>query len=150
MIITGEKNPNEKSLRVIADHIRASVFLISDGILPGNEGRGYVLRRIIRRAIRHGFMLGTNKPFFYKLVKSVSNQMGSAYPEITKKIDSIEKTISNEENKFAITLENGMSLLEEEINKLPKGEKISGKIAFKLYDTFGFPIDLTEDISREK
>ncbi|MBI80300.1 MAG: alanine--tRNA ligase [Pseudomonadota bacterium] len=150
MIITGEKNPNEKSLRVIADHIRASVFLISDGILPGNEGRGYVLRRIIRRAIRHGFMLGTNKPFFYKLVKSVSNQMGSAYPEITKKIDSIEKTISNEENKFAITLENGMSLLEEEINKLPKGEKISGKIAFKLYDTFGFPIDLTEDIAREK
>ena len=150
MKLLDERDKENKSLRVIADHIRASVFLILDGISPSNEGRGYVLRRIMRRALRHGFMLGAKEPFFYKLVKSVNEQMGKAYPEIKNSIDHIENTISDEEEKFSITLSNGMKLLEDEIKKVGTKGSISGKVAFKLYDTFGFPVDLTEDIARER
>lgn len=138
----------EPSLKVIADHIRSCSFLIADGVLPANEGRGYVLRRIIRRAVRHGYKLGQSKPFFHKLVADLVKEMGDAYPELKEKQAQIEEALKNEESRFAQTLENGMALLE---NALVKGGKtLDGEIIFKLYDTYGFPYDLTADICRER
>lgn len=138
----------EPSLKVIADHIRSCSFLIADGVLPSNEGRGYVLRRIIRRAMRHGYKLGQSKPFFHKLVADLVQEMGGAYPELKEKQAQIEEALKNEESRFAQTLETGMALLE---NALAKGGKtLGGEIIFKLYDTYGFPYDLTADICRER
>lgn len=138
----------EPSLKVIADHIRSCSFLIADGVLPSNEGRGYVLRRIIRRAVRHGYKLGQSKPFFHKLVADLVKEMGDAYPELKEKQVQIEEALKNEESRFAQTLETGMALLE---NALVKGGKtLGGEIIFKLYDTYGFPYDLTADICRER
>lgn len=138
----------EPSLKVIADHIRSCSFLIADGVLPANEGRGYVLRRIIRRAVRHGYKLGQSKPFFHKLVADLVKEMGGAYPELKEKQAQIEEALKNEESRFAQTLETGMALLE---NALAKGGKtLDGEIIFKLYDTYGFPYDLTADICRER
>jgi len=139
----------EKSLRVIADHIRSCAFLVADGVLPGNEGRGYVLRRIIRRAIRHGNKLGATGPFFHGLVAPLADQMGSAYPELVEKQPQIEKALLNEEEQFAKTLDNGMAILEEALAGLD-GKVIPGDVVFKLYDTYGFPTDLTNDIARER
>lgn len=139
---------DEPSLKVIADHIRSCSFLIADGVLPSNEGRGYVLRRIIRRAVRHGYKLGQSKPFFHKLVADLVKEMGGAYPELKEKQAQIEEALKNEESRFAQTLETGMALLE---NALAKGGKtLDGEIIFKLYDTYGFPYDLTADICRER
>ncbi|HEX2565713.1 MAG TPA: alanine--tRNA ligase [Burkholderiales bacterium] len=139
------KNP---SLNVIADHIRACAFLIVDGVIPGNEGRGYVLRRIIRRAIRHGYKLGQHQPFFYRLVPDLDKAMGEAYPELRAAKGKVGDVLKQEEERFAETLENGMSVLE---SALASGEKLlDGETVFRLYDTFGFPVDLTADIGRER
>ena len=147
--ITGCSELENKSLRVIADHIRSCSFLIVDGILPSNEGRGYVLRRIIRRAVRHGHKLGKSEPFFYKLVNELAAEMGDAYPELRKQQAMVEKVLRQEEERFAETLEQGMGILEEAIANL-KGRVIDGQTIFKLYDTYGFPFDLTADIVRER
>ncbi len=147
--VTGCSNLEEKSLRVIADHIRSCAFLVVDGVLPSNEGRGYVLRRIIRRAIRHGYMLGMKEPFFHKLVAPLSQEMGDAYPELPKVADQVTRVLRLEEERFAETLEQGMKILEGTIDSL--GDKqIPGETVFKLYDTYGFPTDLTADIARER
>jgi alanyl-tRNA synthetase len=147
---TGQKKKSKSpSLRVIADHIRACSFLIVDGVIPGNDGRGYVLRRIIRRAIRHGYQLGQHQPFFHKLVPALAHEMGEAYPELIKGADHAARVLKQEEERFAETLENGMALLEGSIKKL-KGKTIAGETVFKLYDTYGFPVDLTADIARER
>ncbi len=146
--LTGTKDHNNKSLRVIADHIRACSFLVVDGVVPSNEGRGYVLRRIIRRAIRHGNKLGTKDPFFHKLVGPLCEEMGEAYPELNKLREHIERILSREEARFAETLEQGLQILESEISKL-NGDTITGDVLFRLYDTYGFPVDLTADIARE-
>ena len=146
---THQKKKASPSLRVIADHIRACSFLIVDGVIPGNEGRGYVLRRIIRRAIRHGYKLGQEKPFFHQLVPALAKEMGEAYPELPKSAAHVSKVLRQEEERFAETLENGMELLESAIKKM-KGKTIAGETVFKLYDTFGFPVDLTADIARER
>lgn len=138
----------EPSLKVIADHIRSCSFLIADGVLPSNEGRGYVLRRIIRRAVRHGYKLGQSKPFFHKLVADLVKEMGDAYPELKEKQAQIEEALKNEESRFAQTLETGMALLENALDK--GGKTLDGEIIFKLYDTYGFPYDLTADICRER
>ncbi|WP_250314237.1 alanine--tRNA ligase [Neisseria sp. Marseille-Q6792] len=138
----------EPSLKVIADHIRSCSFLIADGVLPSNEGRGYVLRRIIRRAVRHGYKLGQSKPFFHKLVADLVKEMGDAYPELKEKQAQIEEALKNEESRFAQTLETGMALLENALSK--GGKTLDGEIIFKLYDTYGFPYDLTADICRER
>ena len=139
---------DEPSLKVVADHIRSCSFLIADGVMPSNEGRGYVLRRIIRRAVRHGYKLGQKQAFFYKLVPDLVKAMGDAYPELKEKQAQIEEALKNEESRFAQTLETGMALLE---NALTKGSnKLDGEIIFKLYDTYGFPYDLTADICRER
>jgi alanyl-tRNA synthetase len=143
------KDLKHSSLRVIADHIRSCTFLIVDGVLPGNEGRGYVLRRIIRRAIRHGNKLGATKPFFHKLVATLAAQMGDAYPELRKQQAHAEKALLAEEEQFARTLDNGMQILEEALADLA-GTEIPGDVVFKLYDTYGFPLDLTNDIARER
>ena len=143
------KNDGSNTLNVIADHIRACAFLIVDGVLPGNEGRGYVLRRIIRRALRHSKKLGVDATFFHKLVEPLCKEMGDAYPELVKGKAHIEKVLEKEEHRFAETLDQGMDILESAIAKL-KGKKIPGDIVFKLYDTYGFPVDLTADIAREK
>lgn len=135
------------SLKVIADHIRACSFLIADGVLPANEGRGYVLRRIIRRAVRHGYKLGQNQPFFHKLVNDLEREMGAAYPELTQEKAKIIATLKQEETRFAETLEHGMALLE---SALQNAKQLDGQTAFKLYDTYGFPLDLTADICRER
>jgi alanyl-tRNA synthetase len=148
--ITGAVDPQSKSLHVIADHIRACSFLIADGVLPGNEGRGYVLRRIIRRAIRHGYKLGVEDTFFYKLVASLGAQMGEAYPELVARRAHVERVLQQEEIRFAETLSQGMRLLEDAIAGLPAGGVIPGETVFKLYDTYGFPEDLTADIARER
>ncbi|MEM7279614.1 MAG: alanine--tRNA ligase, partial [Pseudomonadota bacterium] len=140
---------DSKSLRVIADHIRACSFLIVDGVLPGNEGRGYVLRRIIRRAIRHGHKLGVKKAFFSELVGPLCKVMGEAYPELTDARAHVEKILAKEESRFAETLNQGLGLLAGSIAEL-KGTVIPGDIAFRLYDTYGFPVDLTADIARER
>jgi alanyl-tRNA synthetase len=137
------------SLKVIADHIRATSFLIADGVVPSNEGRGYVLRRIMRRAIRHGYKLGLNEPFFYKLVAPLGEAMGGAYPELVEKRAQLERVIRQEEDAFAATLDKGMKLLEDAIAKA-RGGVIPGEAVFKLYDTYGFPVDLTADIARER
>ncbi|MEJ1354395.1 MAG: alanine--tRNA ligase [Candidatus Sedimenticola sp. (ex Thyasira tokunagai)] len=147
--VTGCDNLEEKSLRVIADHIRSCAFLIVDGVLPSNEGRGYVLRRIIRRAIRHGYMLGMKQPFFYRLVAVLNSEMGGAYPELTKAHGQVERVLRVEEERFAETIEQGMKILEHAIGSL-EGKEIPGDVVFKLYDTYGFPADLTADIAREK
>ncbi|BBB14850.1 alanine--tRNA ligase [Candidatus Rickettsiella viridis] len=138
------------SLRVIADHIRSCAFLISDGVLPGNEGRSYVLRRIMRRAIRHGHKIGLDKPFFYRLVKPLAEQMSQAYPELERKRRSIEKIIVQEEQQFARTLTHGMKLFEQEVAKLKGKKQLPGDVLFRLYDTYGFPVDLTADVARER
>jgi alanyl-tRNA synthetase len=145
----GVKNDGSSSLNVIADHIRACAFLIVDGVLPGNEGRGYVLRRIIRRAIRHGKKLGMDDPFFYKLVAPLAEDMGEAYPELAKAQAHVEKVLAKEEARFAETLDQGMEILEAAIADLD-GKQLPGDIVFKLYDTYGFPVDLTADIARER
>jgi len=150
MDVTRARDRESKSLRVIADHIRACSFLIADGVLPGNEGRGYVLRRIIRRAVRHGYKLGTEQPFFYRLVKSVEAQMGTAYPELREQRTHVERVLRQEEERFAETLTHGMRILEEAIASLPAGGVIPGETVFKLYDTYGFPEDLTADMARER
>jgi alanyl-tRNA synthetase len=137
------------SLRVIADHIRATSFLILDGVLPSNEGRGYVLRRIMRRAIRHGYKLGQQQPFFYTLVGALAREMGEAYPELRSQQNHVERVIKQEEERFAETLSQGMTLLESAIKTLA-GKLIPGETVFRLYDTFGFPVDLTADIARER
>ena len=137
------------SLKVIADHIRACSFLIADGVMPSNEGRGYVLRRIIRRAVRHGNKLGLQTPFFHKLVKPLVEVMGDAYPELIEYQAQIERVLTQEENQFTRTLEQGLRLLQDQIQAL-KGKEIAGDVAFKLYDTYGFPLDLTADIAREQ
>ncbi|MDX1796355.1 MAG: alanine--tRNA ligase, partial [Hydrogenovibrio sp.] len=147
--LTGEKDLTNSSLRVIADHIRSCAFTIVDGVLPSNEGRGYVLRRIIRRAIRHGYKLGQNETFFYKLVPVLVEQMGDAYPELVREQKNVERALKLEEERFAETLENGMKILEDDIAQLT-GSVISGETAFKLYDTYGFPLDLTADVARER
>ncbi|HET7132939.1 MAG TPA: alanine--tRNA ligase, partial [Gammaproteobacteria bacterium] len=139
-----------KSLRVIADHIRACSFLIADGVVPSNEGRGYVLRRIARRAIRHGYKLGMEEPFFYKLVKPLEAEMGAAYPELGRRRPHVEKVLRQEEQRFAETLSQGMRLLEDAFAKLGKGGTLPGDTIFKLYDTYGFPDDLTADVARER
>lgn len=140
---------NHTSLKVIADHIRSCSFLIVDGVLPSNEGRGYVLRRIIRRAVRHGNKLGLPNPFFSKLVQPLIDVMGDAYPELINSKAHIERILQQEENQFIRTLEQGLRLLQDHIKNL-KGQELSGEVAFKLYDTYGFPIDLTADIIREQ
>ena len=147
--VTGCKDLHDNSLKVIADHIRACAFLITDGILPSNEGRGYVLRRIIRRAVRHGYQLGRTEPFFYKLVAALVKEMGDAYPELVKASAQVERVLRSEEEKFAETLEQGMKILEIDIAKL-SGKEIPGETIFRLYDTYGFPVDLTNDIARER
>jgi len=143
---------NKKTIashRVIADHLRASSFLIAEGILPSNEGRGYVLRRIMRRGMRHAYTLGSKNPIFFKLFKTLSNEMSESYPELKRGKDLIEETLKNEEEKFSLLLERGIKILDENLEKI-KNKILPGKIAFKLYDTYGFPLDLTADILREK
>ncbi len=146
---TGSKDLESKSLRVIADHIRSCAFLVCDGVLPSNEGRGYVLRRIIRRAIRHGHKLGQSEPFFHGLVAALVEQMGDAYPELKKQQAQVEKVLLAEEEQFAKTLDKGMGVLEEQLKSV-EGGVISGATVFTLYDTYGFPVDLTNDIARER
>ncbi|MGB5649954.1 MAG: alanine--tRNA ligase [Sedimenticolaceae bacterium] len=146
---TGTADLTSKSLRVIADHIRSCAFLVVDGVTPGNEGRGYVLRRIIRRAIRHGYQLGQHQPFFYRLVDALDGQMGKAYPELRKAKGLVARVLKLEEERFAETIEHGMRILDDAIAGLD-GRVIPGHVVFKLYDTYGFPTDLTADIAREK
>jgi len=145
----GTVNDGSSSLNVIADHIRACSFLIVDGVLPGNEGRGYVLRRIIRRAVRHGRKLGVHEPFFHKLVTPLCEEMGYAYPELEKAKSHVEMVLKKEELRFAETLDQGMEILEAAISGL-SGNQLPGDVLFKLYDTYGFPVDLTADIARER
>ncbi|MCW8886438.1 MAG: alanine--tRNA ligase [Motiliproteus sp.] len=147
--VTNATDLENKSLRVIADHIRSCAFLVVDGVLPSNEGRGYVLRRIMRRAIRHGNKLGAQGEFFHKLVATLVEEMGEAYPELAQAQAQVEKVLLKEEQQFAKTLEQGMRILEQDLAEL-KGTEISGETVFKLYDTFGFPVDLTADIARER
>ena len=147
--VTACNDLENKSLRVIADHIRSCAFLVSDGVMPSNEGRGYVLRRIIRRAVRHGNQLGQTGLFFHKLVSALAEQMGEAYPELIQKKALIEKTLLAEEEQFAKTLDKGMSVLNEQLQSV-KGDVIPAELVFTLYDTYGFPVDLTNDIARER
>ncbi len=144
-----QSSTEDNSLRVIADHIRSCSFLICDGVLPGNEGRGYVLRRIIRRAVRHGNKLGAAGPFFYKLVPALAEVMGDAYPELREQQAQLEQVLLGEEEQFARTLDNGMAILEEALENVA-GDEIPGELVFRLYDTYGFPVDLTNDIARER
>lgn len=146
--ITGIADTTNNSLRVIADHIRSCAFLVVDGVMPSNEGRGYVLRRIVRRAVRHGYQLGVKDVFFYKIVASLAKVMGVAYPELLEKQALIEKALQAEEQQFARTLENGMVILEKAIADLD-GKTLNGETVFRLYDTYGFPVDLTADVARE-
>ena len=145
----GVEDHSHTSLRVVADHLRSCAFLITDGVLPSNEGRGYVLRRILRRAIRHGNKLGATEPFFAKLVPALVNEMGDAYPELVKQQDAIIKALASEEEQFARTLDKGMDILEQALASL-EDNQIPGDVVFRLYDTFGFPVDLTNDIARER
>ena len=146
--LTGTADLDNKSLRVIADHIRASAFLIVDGVLPSNEGRGYVLRRIIRRALRHGWMLGVREPFFHRLAATLDELMGVAYPELRAQLATVERALKAEEERFAETLDAGMRIFDEVAER--SGGRIPGADAFRLYDTYGFPLDLTQDIARER
>jgi alanyl-tRNA synthetase len=145
---TGAKDLTSNSLKVIADHIRACSFLVVDGAIPGNEGRGYVLRRIIRRAIRHGYKLGQKQPFFYQLVDDLAKVMGAAYPELPRDKSRVAGVLKQEEERFAETLENGMQMLEGALHR--EDRMLDGETVFKLYDTYGFPVDLTADIARER
>jgi alanyl-tRNA synthetase len=145
---TGQKDLKNPSLNVIADHIRACAFLIVDGVIPGNEGRGYVLRRIIRRAIRHGYKLGQTRPFFHRIVSDLARAMGDAYPELAKAQERVTQVLKQEEERFAATLENGMRVLEGALTR--EDRMLDGETVFQLYDTFGFPVDLTADIARER
>ncbi|EMM6943165.1 MULTISPECIES: alanine--tRNA ligase [Morganella] len=147
--VTGADDLTSKSLRVIADHIRSCAFLICDGVIPSNEGRGYVLRRIIRRAVRHGYMLGAKDTFFYKLVAPLIDVMDSAGEELARQRVMVEKVLKSEEEQFARTLERGLQLLDDELASLT-GDTLSGEAAFRLYDTYGFPLDLTADVCRER
>jgi Alanyl-tRNA synthetase len=143
--------PNEKnisSFRVIADHLRASSFLIAEGVLPSNEGRGYVLRRIMRRGMRHSHLLGSKQPIFFNIFKTLMNEMSDNYPELKRAESLVRETLKTEEEKFLVLLERGMKILNDEINKVDK--VLPGEVAFKLYDTYGFPLDLTEDILKNK
>ncbi|HVY79693.1 MAG TPA: alanine--tRNA ligase, partial [Steroidobacteraceae bacterium] len=155
--LTGTKDLTSSSLRVIADHIRACAFLVLDGVVPSNEGRGYVLRRIMRRALRHGYQLGVRGLFFYKLVAALEKEMGDAYPDLARERASIERVLKQEEERFAETLANGMALLDKMIEDLGASQdagarqaQIPGDLVFKLYDTYGFPVDLTADVARER
>ena len=147
--VTNAQDMEDKSLRVIADHIRSCAFLVLDGVMPSNEGRGYVLRRIIRRAVRHGNKLGAKGTFFHKIVAELVAQMGDAYPDLAKKQAIIEKVLRIEEEQFGKTLERGLAILEEHLSTL-EGDVIPGDVVFKLYDTYGFPADLTADVARER
>ena len=146
--VLGTDDLEDKSLRVVSDHIRSTAFLVTDGVTPSNEGRGYVLRRIIRRAIRHGYQLGAREPFFHRLVAPLADEMGDAYPELVKSQATVEKVLKVEEERFFETLDQGIRILEGEIRNL-SGGTIPGETVFKLYDTYGFPADLTNDIARE-
>ncbi|MGV3592695.1 MAG: alanine--tRNA ligase [Gammaproteobacteria bacterium] len=151
--LTGTRDHNHTSLKVIADHIRSCAFLVNDGVIPSNEGRGYVLRRIIRRALRHGHHLGVKEPFFHKLVATLAEVMGEAYPELVKSQARIADVLLGEEQQFSRTLENGMTILANAMDALkgrPNDKELPGDIVFKLYDTYGFPVDLTADIARER
>jgi len=147
--ITCATDRADKSLRVLADHIRSTAFLIVDGVVPSNEGRGYVLRRIIRRALRHGYRLGGQTPFFYRMVAPLVAEMGAAFPELLQAEARVTDTLRQEEERFAETLEQGMRIFDQEISKIP-GTEIPGELAFRLYDTYGFPVDLTADVGRER
>ncbi|TMP80235.1 alanine--tRNA ligase [Pseudoalteromonas phenolica] len=147
--VTNAQDLEDKSLRVVADHIRSCAFLVADGVMPSNEGRGYVLRRIIRRAVRHGNKLGAEGAFFFKLVAALVQEMGEAYPELAKQQEIIEKVLRIEEEQFGKTLDRGLAILEENLADL-KGDVIPGDVVFKLYDTYGFPADLTADVARER
>ncbi len=146
---TAQENLDSPSLKVLADHIRACTFLLADGVIPGNEGRGYVLRRIIRRAIRHGWKLGARTPFFHRMVPDLVTEMGEAYPELVHHQTRVMATLAQEEERFFETIEHGMAILEGELESLGAGGVFSGETAFKLHDTYGFPLDLTQDICRE-
>ena len=145
----GREAPGDKSLRVIADHVRSCAFLVADGVVPSNEGRGYVLRRIMRRAIRHGHRLGVRDPFFWRMVAPLDAEMGDAYPELRRRRAQVERILRQEEEQFARTLDQGMRILEDTINGL-EDDTIPGETVFRLYDTYGFPVDLTADIARER
>src|SRR3546814_872020 len=145
---TPADGPHAVSHRVIADHLRASSFLIADGVLPSNEGRGYVLRRIMRRAMRHAHILGARDPLMWRLVPALVRQMGDAYPELHRANALIAETLKFEEERFKQTLDRGLRLLDDATGTLPQGGKLAGDVAFKLYDTFGFPLDLTQDVLR--
>ncbi len=147
--VIGTESLDDKSLRVIADHIRSAAFLITDGVTPSNENRGYVLRRIIRRAIRHGYQLGCKRPFFHELTSSLVEQMGDAYPELRHAQSKVERVLLREGERFAKTLDQGLKILDREISSM-SGDVLSGDVAFKLYDTYGFPLDLTADYLRER
>ena len=147
--LTGAEDQGDKSLRVIADHIRSCAFLIVDGVLPSNEGRGYVLRRIVRRAIRHGHRLGMREPFFHRLVADLEAEMGGAYPELAERRAVVERILRQEEDRFAVTLDQGMRMFEGELALL-RGNIVPGEVVFRLYDTFGFPEDLVADVARER
>jgi len=147
--LAGIKDHENNSLRVIADHIRSCAFLVVDGVLPSNERRGYVLRRIIRRAVRHGYRLGITEPFFFKLVEPLKESMGEAYPELSQAQEQVERVLRQEEERFSETLEQGMKILSEDVMGL-SSKTIPGDVIFKLYDTYGFPVDLTADIAREQ
>ena len=147
--LTGAEDQSDKSLRVIADHIRSCAFLIVDGVLPSNEGRGYVLRRIVRRAIRHGHRLGMREPFFHRLVADLEAEMGQAYPELAERRAVVERILRQEEDRFAVTLDQGMGMFEGELAHL-RGSIVPGEVVFRLYDTFGFPEDLVADVARER
>jgi alanyl-tRNA synthetase len=147
--LTGTTDHDNSSLRVIADHIRACAFLVTDGVMPSNEGRGYVLRRIVRRALRHGHKLGLKEPFFHKLVAPLVEEMGEAYPELARAQAQVERVLCLEEERFEETLEQGLRILEQDIERLA-GTVIPGQAVFRLYDTYGFPVDLTNDIARER
>ena len=145
---TGAKDFLSPSLRVIADHIRACAFLIVDGVIPSSDGRGYVLRRIIRRAIRHGYQLGQKKPFFHRLVADLDHAMGDAYPDLRRERSRVAQVLKQEEERFGETIEHGMKMLDHALAGGKK--KLDGLTAFTLYDTFGFPFDLTADVCREQ
>jgi len=147
--VIGVKDKKHHSVRVIADHIRSCSFMLTDGVIPSNEGRGYVLRRIIRRAVRHGYQLGGQTPFFYKLVSPLADEMGAAYPELIDKKTQIESALEKEERRFAETLEQGLKIFEQKTQEL-KGDTVPGDLVFLLYDTYGFPADLTADVARER
>src|SRR5262249_25642630 len=144
------KGPMQASHRVISDHLRASAFLIADGVLPSNEGRGYVLRRIMRRAMRHAELLGAREPVMWKLVPALVREMGQAYPELVRADPLITETLELEERRFRRTLERGLSILDEATGSLTSGARLDGEVAFTLYDTYGFPLDLTQDALRPR